>query len=251
MVHMKVVVVIPARYDSSRFPAKVLAKATGKYLIQHTYEQALRAKLASEILIAVDDERILAAVKGFGARCVMTSEDHQSGTDRIAEVAANLKTDIVVNLQADEPEINPSHIDRVAELLIEAGDGDMATLGSQFQSQEQIADPNIVKVITDSFGRAIYFSRSVIPYDRKAGGVGPLQYYMRHIGIYAYRKEFLLELTNLPQTPLEKIERLEQLRAIENGYSILVGQVEHTCDGIDTPQQYEEFVKRYTQRGDA
>ena len=235
---------IPARYGSTRFPGKVLANQTGKYLIQHTYEQARKSKLASEILIAADDERIVAAAKGFGGRCVMTSGDHQSGTDRIAEVAENLKTDIVVNLQADEPEINPSHIDRVAELLIEGGDGDMATLGTEFQRPDQIADPNIVKVVTDSFGRAIYFSRSVIPYDRKAGGVGPLQYYMRHIGIYAYRREFVLELTGLPQTPLEKLENLEQLRAIENGYTILVGQVEHTFDGIDTPQQYAEFVKR-------
>lgn len=239
---------IPARYDSTRFPAKVLAKATGKYLIQHTYEQAIQAKLPSEILIATDDERIVSAVKGFGARCVMTSEDHPSGTDRIAEVATTLKADIVVNLQADEPEINPSHLDRVAELLIEGGDGDMATLGCEFQTPGQVADPNIVKVITDSFGRAVYFSRSVIPYDRQAGGVGPLQYYMRHIGVYAYRREFLLELTALPQAPLEKIERLEQLRAIENGYTVLVGQVEHPCDGIDTPQQYEQFVKRYKSR---
>jgi 3-deoxy-manno-octulosonate cytidylyltransferase (CMP-KDO synthetase) len=242
---VKVVVVIPARYDSTRFPAKVLAKATGKYLIQHTYEQAVKAKLPSEILIAADDDRIADAVKGFGGRCVMTSEDHQSGTDRIAEVATMLKSDVVINLQADEPEINPSHIDRVAELLIEAADGDMATLGCEFRTPEQVADPNIVKVITDSFGKAIYFSRSVIPYDRQAGGVGPLQNYLRHIGIYAYRREFLLELTGLPQTPLEKIERLEQLRAIENGYTILVGQVEYTSQGIDTPQQYEEFVKRY------
>jgi 3-deoxy-manno-octulosonate cytidylyltransferase (CMP-KDO synthetase) len=246
--NVKVAVVIPARYDSKRFPGKVLAKETGKYLIQHTYEQAVKAKLASEILIAADDERIALAAKGFGARCVMTSEDHQSGTDRIAEVATTLKSDIIVNLQADEPEISPSHIDRVVELLTEATDGDMATLGCEFQTAAQVADPNIVKVITDSFGRAIYFSRSVIPYDRQAGGVGPIQYYLRHIGIYAYRREFLLELTTLAQTPLEKIEKLEQLRAIENGHTILVGQVEHVCDGIDTLQQYEEFVKRYKSR---
>jgi len=238
-------VCIPARYDSTRFPAKVLAKETGKYLIQHTYEQARKSRLASEILIAADDERIITAARSFGARCALTSKDHASGTDRVAEVAFNLKVDIVVNLQADEPEIDPAHIDRVAELLIESGDGDMATLGTEFQSPEQVADPNVVKVVTDCFGRAIYFSRSVIPYEREAGGVGPLEYYMRHIGIYAYRREFLLELTTLPQTPLERLEKLEQLRAIENGHTILVGQVEHTCDGIDTPQQYAEFVKRY------
>jgi 3-deoxy-manno-octulosonate cytidylyltransferase (CMP-KDO synthetase) len=245
---VKVAVVIPARYDSKRFPGKVLAKDTGKYLVQHTYEQAIKAKLASEVIIAVDDERIAAAVKAFGGRCVMTSEDHQSGTDRIAEVASTLKSDVIVNLQADEPEINPSHIDRVVDLLNETGDGDMATLGCEFQNPQQVADPNIVKVITDSFGRAIYFSRAVIPFDRDAGGVGPIQYYLRHIGIYAYRREFLLELTTLSQTPLERIEKLEQLRAIENGHTILVGQVEHVNDGIDTPQQYQEFVKRYQSR---
>lgn len=240
---------IPARYDSTRFPAKVLANDTGKYLIQHTYERAQMSRLASEVVIAADDDRIVAAARSFGARCILTSKDHASGTDRVAEVASRLKVDVVVNLQADEPEIDPAHIDRVVELLIESGDGDMATLGTAFQSREQVADPNAVKVVTDCFGRAIYFSRSVIPYDREAHGVGPLPYYMRHIGIYAYRREFLLELTALPQTPLERLEKLEQLRAIENGHTILVGQVEHTCDGIDTPQQYAEFVKRYAGHG--
>jgi 3-deoxy-manno-octulosonate cytidylyltransferase (CMP-KDO synthetase) len=121
----------------------------------------------------------------------------------------------------------------------------MATLAADFQNAEQVADPNIVKVITDCNDAAIYFSRFPIPYDREKSGVGNVQQYLRHLGIYAYRKEFLLKITSLPQTPLEKIEKLEQLRAIENGYSILVGKVEHTCDGIDTPEQYEEFVKRY------
>ncbi|MDH7598329.1 MAG: 3-deoxy-manno-octulosonate cytidylyltransferase [Sedimentisphaerales bacterium] len=240
----KVVVIIPARYKSSRFPAKVLANKTGKYLIQHTYEQACKSKLANDVIIAADDQRILAAAKSFGARCVLTDE-HPTGTDRVAEVAAELRVDIVVNLQADEPEIDPAHIDRVAELLIESADGDISTLGTTFQSPEQVLDPNIVKVVTDTFGRAIYFSRSVIPYDRQAGGVGPLAYYMRHVGIYAYRRQVLLELTNLPQTPLERLEQLEQLRAIESGYTILVGQVDHAYDGIDTPQQYEAFVRRY------
>jgi len=243
----KVVVVIPARYQSTRFPAKVLANKTGKYLIQHTYEQACKSKLANDVIIAADDQRIVSAAKSFGARCVLTDE-HPTGTDRVAEVAADLRVDIVVNLQADEPEIDPAHIDRVAELLIESGDGDIATLGTVFQSAEQVCDPNIVKVVTDSFGRAIYFSRSVIPYDRQAGGVGQLAYYMRHIGIYAYRRQVLIELTNLPQTPLERLEQLEQLRAIESGYTILVGQVDHAYDGIDTPQQYEAFVRRYQAR---
>ncbi|MFH1717460.1 MAG: 3-deoxy-manno-octulosonate cytidylyltransferase [Planctomycetota bacterium] len=245
---MKIIGVIPARFSSTRFPAKVLAKDTGKFLIQHTYERACSAKLLEKVIIAADDEKVAAAAKSFGAECVLTSPDHQSGTDRIAEAVADLDVDIIVNLQADEPEINPDNIDYLARLLMESGDCSMATLAANFQTAGQIADPNIVKVIIDRRGRAIYFSRSVIPYDRSSAGLGEVGQYLRHIGIYAYRKQFLLEITKLPQTPLEKTEKLEQLRAIENGYGILVGKVEHTCDGIDTPEQYAEFVRRYKGR---
>jgi len=245
---VKIIGVIPARFSSTRFPAKVLAKDTGKFLIQHTYERACSAKLLERVVIAADDERVAAAAKSFGADCVLTSPDHQSGTDRIAEAVADLDVDIIVNLQADEPEIDPDNIDYLARLLMEAEDCSMATLAASFQTTEQVADPNIVKVITDRSGRAIYFSRSVIPYDRDSAGVGKVGQYLRHLGIYAYRKQFLLEITKLPQTPLEKTEKLEQLRAIENGYGILVGKVEHTCDGIDTPEQYAEFVRRHKGR---
>jgi 3-deoxy-manno-octulosonate cytidylyltransferase (CMP-KDO synthetase) len=216
----------------------------------------------------------------------MTSPEHQSGTDRIAEAVADIDVEIVVNLQADEPEIDPANIDYLAELLINNPDYPMATLAANFQSPQQVADPNIVKVVVSScglqtkddgrrlalppvgracpsptcgagrvmtkehqtqheIGKGIYFSRAPIPYDREKSGVGDVKQYLRHIGIYAYRKEFLLKITALPQTPLEKIEKLEQLRAIENGFDILVGKVKHTCDGIDTPEQYAEFVKRY------
>jgi 3-deoxy-manno-octulosonate cytidylyltransferase (CMP-KDO synthetase) len=266
---VKIVVVIPARYDSTRFAGKVLAKDTGKYLIQHTYERACLAKLPDKVIIAADDEKVVAAAKEFGAECVLTSREHQSGTDRIAEAVAKIDVEIVVNLQGDEPEIDPANIDYLAKMLIDNPDCPMATLAAEFQSPEQVSDPNIVKVIVawsvqrtaDSprpkklnairyplnadFGKAIYFSRSPIPYDREKKGVGDVGQYLRHIGIYAYRKEFLREITSLPQTPLEKTEKLEQLRAIENGFSILVGKVKHTCDGIDTPDQYGEFVKRY------
>jgi 3-deoxy-manno-octulosonate cytidylyltransferase (CMP-KDO synthetase) len=253
---VKVLAVIPARYGSTRFAAKVLAKDTGKFLIQHTYERACLAKLPQKVIIAADDQRVVDAAKTFGAECVLTSPEHTSGTDRIAEAIEKLSAercplnanDIVVNLQADEPEIDPKNIDYLAELLIENPDYPMATLAADFQNAEQIADPNIVKVVVDSSSRAIYFSRSVIPYDRESKGVGTPDQYLRHIGIYAYRKDFLLKITALPQTPLEKIERLEQLRAIENGFDILVGKVEHTCDGIDTPEQYAEFVERYKKR---
>ncbi len=255
---MKIVAVLPARFSSTRFAAKVLAKDTGKFLIQHTYEQACLAKLPEKVIIAADNEKVLAAVETFGAECIMTSVEHKSGTDRIAEAVADMDVDIVVNLQADEPEIEPDNIDYLAELLIKAQDSklktqnyEMATLSADFQNAKQVADPNIVKVITDCNNSAIYFSRFPIPYDREKSGVGNVQQYLRHLGIYAYRKEFLLKITSLPQTPLEKIEKLEQLRAIENGYKILVGKVEHTCDGIDTPQQYAEFVARYSKKSKA
>ena len=257
---MRVVAVIPARYGSTRFAGKVLAKDTGKFLIQHTYERACLARLPEKVIIAADDEKVAAAARTFGAECVLTSPEHQSGTDRIAEAVADIDVEIVVNLQADEPEIDPANIDYLAELLINNPDYPMATLAANFQSPQQVADPNIVKVVvshnvsktgherratSDEIGRAIYFSRAAIPYDRENAGIGRVEQYLRHIGIYAYRKDFLLKITALPQTPLEKIEKLEQLRAIENGFDILVGKVKHTCDGIDTPQQYAEFVKRY------
>lgn len=242
---MKIIAVIPARYSSTRLAGKVLAKETGKFLIQHTYEQACKAKLPEKVIIAADDEKIVAAAKSFGAECILTSIKHQSGTDRIAEAVADIDADIVVNIQGDEPEIDPAYIDKVAQLLVENPDYPMSTLVAPCKNAADVANPNIVKVVTDNSGKAIYFSRCPIPFDRESGGIGDIKQYFRHLGIYAYRKEFLLKITSLPQTSLEKIEKLEQLRAIENGYGILVDKVQHTCDGIDTPEQYAEFVKRY------
>jgi len=236
---------LPARYNSTRFPGKVLAKDTGKFLIQHTYEQACLAEFPDKVIIATDDRKVVAAAESFGAECVLTSPEHKSGTDRIAEAVRDLDVEIILNLQADEPEIDPANIDRVAELLLHNPDVPMATLAAEFQNPDQIADPNIVKVITDCNNKAIYFSRAAVPYDRETSGIGNVAQYLRPIGIYAYRKDFLLKVTALPQTPLEKIEKLEQLRAIENGFGILVAKVEHVCSGIDTPQQYAEFVVRY------
>ncbi len=249
---MKIIVCIPARYSSTRFPGKVLAKDTGKFLVQHTYERALQAKTPDNIIIAADNQKIVDAAESFGAEAVLTSTEHKSGTDRIAEAVSKIQADIVINLQADEPEIEPENIDFLAQLLIKTQNSklktenyQMATLAAEFENKEQIADPNIVKVVTDSSGRAIYFSRAPIPYDRETGGVGNQSLYLRHIGTYAYRKDFLMKITALPQTKLEKIEKLEQLRAIENGFAILVGKVKHTCDGIDTPEQYKSFVERW------
>jgi len=251
---VKIIVCIPARYSSTRFPGKVLAKDTGKFLIQHTWERAKLAKLPANVLIAADDKRILDAAESFDAARVLTNPDCKCGTDRIAEAVADLDYDIVINVQADEPEIDPAHIDLLAQMLIDNPNCPMATLAAPFENPDQITDPNIVKVVVTSIEhrvssnearRAIYFSRLPIPYDRQQGGIGQKELYLRHLGIYAYRKDFLLKLTKLPQTPLEKTESLEQLRAIENGFEILVAKVERTADGIDTPAQYADFVKRY------
>lgn len=241
---MKILVVIPARYGSTRFEGKVLAKDTGKFLVQHTYERALAAKSADKVLIATDSDKVLRACESFTADCVMTSPEHQSGTDRIAEAVRDVEADIIVNLQADEPAIEPANIDYVANLLTDYSQADMSTLVAEFENKEQVADPNIVKAIVDINGRAIYFSRSVIPYHRDSEGIGPAGEYLRHLGIYAYRKDFLLEFTSLGQSKLEKAEKLEQLRAIENGFTIIAGKVAGAWEGIDTPEHYKEFVKR-------
>jgi 3-deoxy-manno-octulosonate cytidylyltransferase (CMP-KDO synthetase) len=239
------VVVIPARYGASRFEGKVLAKKSGKFLVQHTYERALLAKGIHQVLIAADDDRVVQACKLFGAACVMTSIAHQSGTDRIAEAVKDISADIVVNLQADEPEIDPANIEKVAALLADNPDADMATLIAPFETAEQVVNPNIVKCVIDNCGRALYFSRSPIPYNRQAGGIGSAKDYWRHLGIYAYRKSFLVKFTQLPPGFLETTEKLEQLRALENGFTILTAKVDRVWDGVDTPEQYEAFVKRY------
>ena len=241
---MSIIAVIPARYDSTRFEGKVLAKETGKFLVQHTYERLQETDRIEKILIATDDERVLTACGEFGAECVMTSSTHQSGTDRIAEAVAGLDADIIINVQADEPEIDPASVDYLANLMLDNPDCPMATLVAGFDTAEQVANPNVVKVIVDTAGYAKYFSRSVIPYDRQAAGIADVSKYLRHLGIYAFRREFLLKITSLPQSNLEQIEKLEQLRAIEYGYSILTGKVEGSCEGIDTPQQYADFVAR-------
>jgi 3-deoxy-manno-octulosonate cytidylyltransferase (CMP-KDO synthetase) len=246
---VRVVVCIPARYESTRFPGKMLAKRTGKFLIQHTYEQACRAGIPDEVIIAADDPRIMAAAEAFGARCVLTSQSHQTGTDRIAEATAEVQADIVVNLQGDEPQIDPGHIDQLAQLLIDTEGCDMATLGAPIENPDDIGNPNIVKLVTDQSGRALYFSRSVLPYHRDTGGVGPVDLYLRHIGMYAYRKAFLQTITELPQGVLERTEKLEQLRVLEHGYDILVGRVSHVAEGIDTPEQYDAFVEQYQATG--
>ena len=235
--------IIPARYASSRFPGKPLADRTGKTLIQHVVEAVRDARTIDRIIVATDDQRIAAAGTGFGGRAVMTRADHPNGTSRIAEVAAGLdpgSCPIVVNVQGDEPDIEPRLIDRLVEALDEDPDVPMATLAGPFTEQEDPTDPNIVKVVVDRRGRAIYFSRAQIPHDRDGRGTRPL----KHAGLYAYRRDFLLQYVQLAPTPLEQAEQLEQLRALEHGHAIAVVEAPLKHHGIDTPQQYEEFVGR-------
>ena len=240
---MAAVVVIPARFGSTRFPAKILAAETGKPLVQHVVEQARLCTRVRDVIVATDDERISAALRPFGTRCVMTSPSHQSGTDRIAEVARLLDDEIVVNVQGDEPEIEPAIIDDLVRRL-EGSDDDMATAATPFPSGADVGDPNLVKVVIGLDGRAIYFSRSPIPFRRDADSVGNAAYYL-HLGIYAYRRTFLLQFAGWSPTPCEMTEKLEQLRALEHGRSMYVLKVQRATHGIDTAEQYEAFVSRY------
>jgi 3-deoxy-manno-octulosonate cytidylyltransferase (CMP-KDO synthetase) len=238
-------IIIPARYASSRFPGKPLAHQTGKFLIQHVVEQASKAKKAAHVIVATDDQRIFSAVHSFGGNAVMTSTDHQSGTDRIAEAITHpqLKDiDIIVNVQGDEPEIDPALIDNLIDACSQP-QTNMATVSAPFQNPADIQSPNIVKVVTDHQGFALYFSRSVIPHDRDKSAAHSL--YRKHLGIYAYQKNALLTLAKSPVCDLERTEKLEQLRALYLGMKILVLQTAHAPHGIDTPEDYAAFVQRY------
>ncbi len=240
---MAATVVIPARFGSTRFPAKILAAETGRPLVQHVVDQVRLCRRVRQVLVATDDARIVAALKPFGTTCVMTAPDHQSGTDRIAEVARTLDDDIIVNVQGDEPEIEPHIVDALIERL-ETYDEPMATAATVFPPEVDPANPNVVKVVTDLDGRALYFSRSPIPFRRDSAE--PMVAVTRlHLGIYAYRRSFLLQFASWPPTPLEMTEKLEQLRALEHGHRIFVLTVDRATHGIDTPEQYKSFVQRY------
>jgi 3-deoxy-manno-octulosonate cytidylyltransferase (CMP-KDO synthetase) len=241
---LSAVVIIPARYASTRFPAKVLACKTGRPLVQHVVDQARRCRRVSDVIVAIDDPRIADALRPFETRCVMTLAHHASGTDRIAEVARGLTEEIIVNVQADEPEIEPSVIDALIEHLEQSGD-DMATAATPFPAGASVSDPNLVKVVGTNGGRAIYFSRAVIPFWRDASDSSNPPTYHLHLGIYAYRRRFLLEYAAWPVTPCEEAEKLEQLRVLENGRSIGLLVVNRAAHGIDTPEQYADFVKRF------
>jgi 3-deoxy-manno-octulosonate cytidylyltransferase (CMP-KDO synthetase) len=232
----RVVGIIPARYQSSRFPGKALADLCGKPMLQHVVERTGRARRLDEVLVATDDRRILEAVQGFGGKACMTSPDHPSGTDRIAEVARDLACDLVVNIQGDEPLIDPAIIDQAVEPLVRDAAIPMGTL-SRPMDAEEAADRSKVKVVVDLQGFALYFSRAPIPCVRDGAAAG--EPYSLHIGLYVYRRETLLMLAGLSPTPLEQQERLEQLRALEHGVRIRVVPTAHRSFGVDTPADLE------------
>jgi 3-deoxy-manno-octulosonate cytidylyltransferase (CMP-KDO synthetase) len=239
---MNATAIIPARYASTRLPGKPLLARTGKPLIQHVVEAVRQARRIGRVIVATDDERIRAAVEAFGGQAVMTRADHRSGSDRLAEAAAILglgDDEIVVNVQGDEPEIPAAAIDRVVG-LVAGSQAPMATLVTPL-SAEEACDPNRVKAVLGRDGRALYFSRARIPFDRDGAGGAR---YLLHLGIYAYRVAFLKRFTALPPTPAEQSEKLEQLRALEHGYAIVAAEVDYDGAGIDTPGDYAVFVAR-------
>ena len=234
---MKFIAIIPARYASTRFPGKPLAMLGGKTVIQRVYEQAV--SVLPEAYVATDDERIFQAVEAFGGRAVMTRADHKSGTDRIQEAVEKIATDadIIINIQGDEPFIQPSQIETLMHLFDDPAT-QIGTLGKRFETIDAVRNPNSPKIVTDRRGFALYFSRSVIPYIRGIEAEEWLTHYpfLKHLGIYAYRREVLAEVTRLPQSALEKAERLAQLRWLENSYRIRVGLTDVETVGIDTPE---------------
>ncbi len=242
---MAATVVIPARFGSTRFPAKILAAATGKPLVQHVVDQVRQCKRVRQIIVATDDQRIVDALAPFNTEVRMTSPVHQSGTDRIAEVARDIQDEIVVNVQGDEPEIEPEIVDALIARL-ETSSDDMATAGTPFAPDADPANPNLVKVVVGPNGQALYFSRSPIPFRRDDSLRLP---FLLHLGIYAYRREALLRFVQLPPGRLEQQEKLEQLRALENGMRIAVRVLPgRPAKGIDTEADYQEFVARYKAR---
>lgn len=243
---MKFIGIIPARYASTRFPGKPLAVLGGKTVIQRVYEQA--TSVLGEAYVATDDERIKAAVEGFGGQAVMTRNDHKSGTDRIEEAAGKIGTDadVIINIQGDEPFIQRSQIETLCHLF-DAPETQIGTLGKRFETMEAVENPNSPKIVCDVRGFALYFSRSVIPFIRgreRSDWFGEFPF-LKHLGVYAYRRNVLAEITKLPQSPLEKAESLEQLRWLQNGYRIRVGETDVETVGIDTPEDLvraEEFL---------
>lgn len=249
---MRSLIVIPARLASTRLPRKLLLNETGKTVLQHTYEAAARATQPSGLIVAADHEEIAAEVRQFGGEVMMTSPDCASGTDRVAEVARQRPdVDLFVNVQGDEPEISATAIDLAAELLERNPQAVMSTLATPIRSRDKLNDPACVKVVFDQAGQALYFSRSPIPHARTWDDAllsDSTPHFFQHLGLYAYRRDFLLQLAEIPRADTEKLESLEQLRVLHAGHRILVGVIDEPTIGIDTPDDYRAFVSRYLGR---
>lgn len=228
-----VAIIIPARYQSTRFPGKPLALIRGLPMIQHVYTRCQKVPNINQIVVATDDERIADTVRGFGGEVVMTSQDCACGTDRVAEVAAKMDADIIVNVQGDEPALEPEYVSKAIAPLLADDNLQMATLMAPITDEAELHNPNIVKVVTALNNNALYFSRSSIPNNERAQVAVP----HKHIGLYVYRRDFLLQLTKMAQTPLELTEKLEQLRVLENGIAIRMVLVPKSSFGVDTPEQ--------------
>ncbi|HJV67298.1 MAG TPA: 3-deoxy-manno-octulosonate cytidylyltransferase [Geomonas sp.] len=248
---MKITAVIPARYASTRFEGKALVDIMGKPMVQHVYERACKATLVSEVIVATDDERIADCVRGFGGRVEMTSASHETGTDRLAEVAQRLDADIIVNVQGDEPLIDPGMIDQAIPPLLEDATLPMATLKTRIKNLHDFLSPNVVKVVADLCGNVLYFSRSPLPFFRDkwndlkddAFVSGKLLCY-KHVGLYVYRRDFLPVFASLQPTYLELAEKLEQLRVLENGHRIKVVETQFESIGVDTPADLDKVLAR-------
>ncbi len=261
----KTVAIIPARFASTRLPGKLIkSKAkeqTGKYLIEHVYRRGMEAKNVQEVIIATDAERIAEVVKNFGGCVKMTSTNHTSGTDRVAEIASSLDVDFIVNIQGDEPDIKGSMIDDLIDSMYAEKEAVVCTFANKIRTTEEFIDPNAVKVIIDKNGYAMYFSRASIPFirdgdihskfttekksDQNITKKNTSFHFLKHLGIYMYRKDFLLSFSHLPVPEIEELEKLEQLRVLSNGYKIKVVVTPNTCEGVDTPEDFERFLEKY------
>jgi 3-deoxy-manno-octulosonate cytidylyltransferase (CMP-KDO synthetase) len=239
----KVVVVIPARYASVRFPGKPLAEIAGKPMIQHVVERVREATRGPQIVVATEDARILEAARSFGAEAILTRADHKTGTDRVAEVATHIQADIYINVQGDEPLIDPGTVDAVIEVMAEDEEIQLATPCAAITRQQDIMDPNVVKAVLDFDGNALYFSRAPIPWVRDTGSSVAARH-TKHIGLYGYRREALLEFPTLPPGELERVEQLEQLRWLENGFKIRVVESDYDAIAVDVPGDIEKVEKR-------
>jgi 3-deoxy-manno-octulosonate cytidylyltransferase (CMP-KDO synthetase) len=234
----RVLAVIPARYASTRFPGKMIMPLAGKPLVQHTYERTVKAELVHEAVVATDDEKVADALAPYGTPVMLTNPDHPTGTDRIAEVARQRGESLIVNVQGDEPLIDPETIDNTIRPLLDRPDVVMSTACHRITRREDVQNPNIVKVVCDATGLALYFSRAPIPHIRDAADAD-VHAHWQHIGLYVYRRDFLLRYAEMPQTPLEKLEKLEQLRALENGYRIAVVETAYKSIGVDVAEDFE------------